>query len=87
MAKISLGYGQTRREEAFDQLTGERIYNLLGNNEAIDSGLSYEESQEIATKLLSDEGIKGVKYLDQDSRFVSTLDSGKRFDEQLCDLR
>ena len=91
--KNIVGIRADTAEEAFDQLTGERIYSLLGNNEVIDSGLSYEESQELATKLLSDEGIKGVKYLDQDSRFVSTLDSGKDltsnyviFDEELIKI-
>jgi cell division protein FtsL len=36
----------------------------------------YEQQEELANTL-REAGIKGIKYLDRDSRFVSTLDSGK----------
>ena len=53
-----------------DMLTqGDRIKDLGGLADA-------NALEEVAARL-RDSGIKGIKYLDQDSRFVSTLDSGK----------
>ena len=53
-----------------DMLTqGDRIKDLGGLADA-------NALEEVAARL-RDSGIKGIKYLDRDSRFVSTLDSGK----------
>jgi predicted kinase len=53
-----------------DMLTqGDRIKDLGGRADA-------GALEEVAARL-RDSGIKGIKYLDEDSRFVSTLDSGK----------
>lgn len=57
-------------EDAFDQLTGERIYNLLGDQQIRNLDMNYSPvaSQKLATGLLSNKGIKGVKYYDAASR-------------------
>jgi|GEM_PF-5233253 len=55
--------------QPFENSRGHSIYSALGSDMSIDSAKQYPE----ASKLLHAFGIKGIKYLDGNSRNVSTL--------------